>query len=96
MDNALLVLLSKFSVAARPIIGAINPAKVLKDADYAKKTFELADAQGDEQLLILSLELQHKLGLLEVDIKAPSPALKSAPAVKEEAPSVKYLFGARG
>ncbi|HEY0562479.1 MAG TPA: hypothetical protein VGD04_04070 [Methylophilus sp.] len=90
MDNALLVLLSKFSVAARPIIGAINPAKVLKDAEYAKKTFELADTQGDEQLLLLSLELQNKLGLLEVDIKPP------APTIKEEAPSEKYLFGARG
>lgn len=90
MDNALLVLLSKFSVAARPVLGSINPAKVLKDAEYAKKIFEQADSLGDEQLLMLSLELQNKLGLLEMDLKVPTQA------AQEQAPSVKYLFGARG
>jgi hypothetical protein len=90
MDNELLVLLSKFSVAARKVIGPVNPAKIVKDQAYAKQIFEQADAIGDEDLLLVSLELQNKLGYFDekvVPISTPK---------KEEAPAVKYLFGARG
>jgi hypothetical protein len=90
MDNELLILLSKFSVAARKAIGPVNPAKIVKDQAYATHIFEQADAIGDELLLLVSLELQNKLGYFDekvVPIVAPK---------KEEAPAVKYLFGARG
>lgn len=91
MDNELLVLLSKFSVAARKVVGPVNPAKVVKDQEYAKQVFEQADALGDENLLLVSLELQNKLGLLDQKV-API----AAPIKKEEAAAAKYLFGARG
>lgn len=90
MDNELLVLLSKFSVAARKVIGPVNPAKIVKDQAYAKQIFEQADAVGEEDLLLVSLELQNKLGYFDEKV-APISAPK-----KEEVPSVKYLFGARG
>lgn len=48
MDNQCLVVLSKFSVAARKIIGAVNPAKLIKDPKYATEVFEQVDALGDE------------------------------------------------
>lgn len=90
MDNELLVMLSKFSVAARPVIGAVNPAKLLKDKEYADRIFEQVDADGGEDLLLISLALQHKLGVLD---KEPTPA----PTPKQEAAiTPKYLFGARG
>lgn len=57
MDNELLVMLSKFSVAARKVIGPVNPAKVLKDKEYARRIFEQADAERDEELLVISLAL---------------------------------------
>ncbi|MDO8962693.1 MAG: hypothetical protein Q7V02_11380 [Methylophilus sp.] len=90
MDNELLVLLSKFSVAARKVIGPVNPAKIVKDQAYAKQIFEQADAVGEEDLLLVSLELQNKLGYFDEKV-APISSPK-----KEEAPTVKYLFGARG
>lgn len=91
MDNELLVMLSKFSVAARKVIGPVNPAKVVKDQEYARQVFEQADALGDEELLLVSLELQNKLGLLDQKVVPIS-----APVKKEEAAAAKYLFGARG
>lgn len=91
MDNELLVMLSKFSVAARKVIGPVNPAKVVKDQEYAKQVFEQADALGDEELLLVSLELQNKLGLLDQKVVPIA-----TPAKKEEVVAAKYLFGARG
>lgn len=90
MDNELLVMLSKFSVTARPVIGAVNPAKLLKDKDYAKRIFEQVDAEGGEDLLLISLALQNKLGVFD-EKPAPTPTPKP-----EEAVAAKYLFGARG
>lgn len=90
MDNELLVMLSKFSVVARPVIGPVNPAKLLKDKDYANRVFEQANVEGGEELLLISLALQNKLGLFDEKPK-PAPAPK-----REEAAAAKYLFGARG
>lgn len=84
MDNQCLVTLSKFSVAARKVIGAVNPAKLLKDRNYSTEIFEKVDEMGDEELVLLSLDLQNMLGLLGA---APSP--------EATAPEKKYMFGAR-
>lgn len=84
MDNQCLVVLSKFSVTARKVIGSVNPAKLLKDKDYSAEIFQKVDELGDEELVLLSLDLQNLLGLLN-----PSTA-KEAPA-----PEKKYMFGAR-
>lgn len=84
MDNQCLVTLSKFSVAARKVIGAVNPAKLLKDRNYSSEIFEKVDEMGDEELVLLSLDLQNMLGLLGT---APSP--------EATAPEKKYMFGAR-
>lgn len=84
MDNQCLVVLSKFSVAARKTIGAVNPAKLVRDGQYATEVFEQVNEFGDEALILLSLDLQQLLGLL-----TPAP-IKVAPATQE-----KYMFGAR-
>ncbi|MDP3679051.1 MAG: hypothetical protein Q8R23_08195 [Methylotenera sp.] len=84
MDNQCLVVLSKFSVAARKAIGAVNPAKLVRDSQYAAKVFEQVNEFGDEELILLSLDLQQLLGLL-----TPAPA-EVAPVIQE-----KYMFGAR-
>ncbi|MDP2153509.1 MAG: hypothetical protein Q8J66_07615 [Methylotenera sp.] len=59
MDNQCLIVLSKFSVAARKIIGPVNPAKLIKDNQYATEIFEQVDALGDEELILLSSEIFH-------------------------------------
>lgn len=84
MDNQCLVVLSKFSVAARKVVGAVNPAKLIKDRQYATQVFEQVDALGDEELILLSLDLQLLLGLL-------------TPASNDNAPAMqgKYMMGAR-
>ena len=85
MDNQCLVLLSKFSVAARKVIGSINSAKLIRDSQYAKEVFQQVDEIGDEELILLSLDLQNTLGLL-------TSTLNDAAPVAEK----KYVFGARG
>ena len=88
MDNQCLVLLSKFSVAARKAVGSINSAKMIRDREYAINIFQQIDEIGDEELLLLSLDLQNMLGLLEL------PEIEKASA-RETMPE-KYVFGARG
>ncbi len=84
MDNQCLVTLSKFSVAARQVIGAVNPAKLLKDRNYSAEIFQKVDEVGDEKLVLLSLDLQNMLGLLG-----------ATPSLEATAPEKKYMFGAR-
>lgn len=86
MDNQCLILLSKFSVAARPIVGSVNSAKMLRDSAYASEIFEQVDAVGNEELILLSLDLQNMLGLLAAPPEKPA----------EQASAQKYMFGARG
>lgn len=84
MDNQCLVALSKFSVIARKTIGAVNPAKMVRDTQYAAEIFEQVNELGDEELILLSLDLQQLLGLL-----TPTAA-EAAPVIQK-----KYMFGAR-
>jgi hypothetical protein len=81
MNNDLLILLSKFAVAARKVIGPVNPAKIINDKAYASAIFERINAEADEALLVLALDLQNKLGMLNT---TPSKAQE------------KYIFGPRG
>lgn len=88
MDNQCLVLLSKFSVAARKAVGSINSAKMIRDRDYAIGIFQQIDEIGDEELLLLSLDLQNMLGLLTLP--------ETEKTSRREAVTEKYVFGARG
>ena len=94
MDNNGLVLLSKFSVSSRRLIGPVNPAKLIKDSDYSAEIFQKAFELGDEELITLALEVQTMLGLLATSAPASKPSkvtlLKTEP-VEEK----KYMFGAR-
>ena len=47
MDSNGLVLLSKFSVSARRLIGSVNPAKLIKDSEYSAEVFQKAFELGD-------------------------------------------------
>lgn len=88
MDNQCLVLLSKFSVAARKTVGSVNSAKMIRDSEYAMGIFRQIDEIGDEELLLLSLDLQNMLGLLKL------PEIEKASS--RESTTEKYVFGARG
>ena len=88
MDNQCLILLSKFSVAARKFIGSVNSAKMIRDSHYANDIFQQIDEIGDEELILLSLDLQNVLGMLKL------PELEKATA--HESAKEKYVFGARG
>lgn len=94
MDSNDLVLLSKFSVSARRLIGSVNPAKLIKDSEYSAEVFQKAFELGDEELIMLALEVQTMLGLLNATAPAASTAKVAPikPAVVEEK---KYMFGAR-
>ncbi|CAG0953819.1 hypothetical protein MTYP_00343 [Methylophilaceae bacterium] len=85
MDNQSFITLSKFTIEARKSIGAINPARLIKDRDYSDAIFQKIDASDNADLILLGLELRNQLGLLEPE------EITAAPAQAE-----KYMFGARG
>lgn len=90
MNNDLLILLSKFAVAARKVIGPVNPAKIINDKVYASAIFDRINAEADEVLLALALDLQNQLGMLSA-----SESKKTAdPAANKT--QEKYMFGPRG
>jgi len=92
MDNQCLILLSKFSVAARKFIGSVNSAKMIRDSHYASDIFQQIDEIGDEELILLSLDLQNVLGML----KMPEIEKEKEKEVVQESSKEKYVFGARG
>lgn len=94
MDNNGLVLLSKFSVSARRLIGSVNPAKLIKDSEYSAEVFQKAFEMGDEELITLALEVQTMLGLIADTTPAVSTT-KVTPIKTAEVVEKKYMFGAR-
>ena len=94
MDSNGLVLLSKFSVSARRLIGSVNPAKLIKDSEYSAEVFQKAFELGDEELIMLALEVQTMLGLLANSAPA-AKTQKVAPIKTVVAEEKKYMFGAR-
>jgi hypothetical protein len=95
MDNKSFALLSKFAVSARKVIGAVNPAKLIKDNEYSAEIFQKAFELGDEELIVMALELQSALGIITPDLPETTPPkvapIKPAEVVTEK----KYMFGAR-
>lgn len=94
MDNKSLVLLSKFSVSARRLMGSVNPARLIKDAEYSAEVFQKAAEIGDEELIMLSLEVQNMLGMIATSATANNSA-KVVPIKTVELLEQKYMFGAR-
>ncbi|PPC94822.1 MAG: hypothetical protein CTY33_02730 [Methylotenera sp.] len=90
MDNDTILLLARFTIQARKLIGAIDSNLLANDETYRNQVFQKIDAQAEEELLLLSLTLRNKLG-----------ALGAVKTVEEPAPRTdnvtdKYKFGARG
>ena len=96
MDNENFIILSKFTVEARKVIGAINPARLLKDANYSEIIFERVDASDDTDLILLSLQLRQQLGLLNSGNTEQSPDSAPDQMTTPQLPPGKYLYGARG
>ncbi len=95
MDNKTLVLLSKFSVSARKVIGSVNPAKLINDNGYSAEIFQKVAEFGDEELIVLSLEVQTMLGLVSATVVAESTT-KIASIKPVKAAEEKYIYGVRG
>lgn len=105
LDNQCLVMLSKFAVASRQVIGPVNPAKLIKDDRYSAEIFERVFAHGDEALIVLALEVQSLLSLntdnghqpeaqvVSIKSKQATPVQLDTNAASN--PPQKYMFGAR-
>lgn len=89
MDNDTIVLLARFTIQARKLIGAIDSNMLANDEVYRNNIFQQIDAQAEEELLLLSLTLRNKLGTLGKNKVAAEP-------VKSDNVTEKYKFGARG
>ncbi len=90
MNNETFRLLSKFTVVARKVAGSINPSRIIKDKHYANEVFWKVNQIGDEELIMMSLELQYQLGILTPDEEEPVAAAHQADEEKS-----KYVFGPR-
>jgi hypothetical protein len=90
MDNETLTMLAKFTFQARKLLGAIDSNMIANDAVYRDNVFKQIDAQADEELLILSLVLRNRLGILSGE------QAKDFAADAKLVVDSKYKFGARG
>ncbi len=89
MDNDTIILLARFTIQARKLIGAIDSNMLANDEIYRNSIFQQIDAQAEEELLLLSLTLRNKLGSLNKSSVATEP-------VRSDNVTDKYKFGARG
>jgi hypothetical protein len=92
MDNETLLLLARFTFQARKIVGAIDSNLLANDANYRNNIFQQIDAQADEGLLVLSMQLRNKLDPAQPTTQAPKPE----PEKPSPPEAGKYKFGARG
>jgi hypothetical protein len=90
MDHETMLLMARFSVQARRIVGTVHSNQLVADAEYRNNIFGMIDAQADEGLLMLSIALREKLS-----VGSQSTAANEALSTPTENPS-KYKFGARG
>lgn len=90
MNNETFRLLSKFTVLARKVAGSINPSRIIKDKHYANEIFWKINQIGDEDLIMMSLELQHQLGILT---PIEETSILATPQTEEA--TQKYVFGPR-
>jgi hypothetical protein len=88
MDNDTIVLLARFTIQARKLIGAIDSNMLVNDEIYRNSIFQQIDAQAEEELLLLSLTLRNKLN--------PQNKAAAAEPAKTDNVTEKYRFGARG
>lgn len=91
MDNDTMILLARFTIQARKLIGAVDSNLLANDEIYRNSIFQQIDAKAEEELLLLSLTLRNKLGTLGAATKAVEEPTKKADNVTD-----KYKFGARG
>jgi hypothetical protein len=91
MDDETFKLLASFIIKARRSVGAIDATRLANDPEYADVMFQRAEEFGDEDLVMLSLRLKDKMGLLKKISRSLAPATFSAMVQ-----SAKYKLGARG
>lgn len=90
MDNDTMILLARFTIQARKLIGAVDSNLLANDEIYRNSIFQQIDANAEEELLLLSLTLRNKLNAQGTAKSAEEPA-KNSGSVTD-----KYKFGARG
>lgn len=90
MDNDTILLLARFTIQARKLIGAIDSNLLANDENYRNSIFQQIDAKAEEELLLLSLTLRNKLGAL-----GKAKAVEE-PVTRTDNVTDKYKFGARG
>jgi len=89
MDNNALILLARFTFQARKFVDAIDSNQLVNDATYRNNIFQQLDAQADEDLLVLSMQLRSILD------RAPAQELPTRTESITPTASGKYKFGAR-
>ncbi len=90
MDNDTMILLARFTIQARKLIGAVDSNLLANDEIYRNSIFQQIDANAEEELLLLSLTLRNKLNTQGTAKSAEEPTKNSGNVTD------KYKFGARG
>ena len=98
MDQALLKQLAQFKMLLRKAANhSTDIEKLISDRVYAKQVLSLAEESDNEVLVLMSLELKDKLGLLPKPNSAESkPAEERKKDDDDSSGTGKYVFGPRG
>lgn len=91
MDADVFKLLTGFIVKGRKLLGSIDSDRLLRDDGYAREVFRKVDEEGEEDLVLLALQLRDRLGLLARGAEPEKDKAKD----RGEAAAGKYVHGLR-
>ena len=92
MDNEALMMIARFTYQARKLLGPVDSNSLVNNAEYRDEVFRKIDAEADEDLLILALNLRIKLGSLMIKPEVVAPEKPKETVVDNS----RYNRGARG
>ena len=91
MEPETFKLLTGVIIKSRKLLGSIDSDKLMHDRQYAHDVFLKIDEKGDEELVMLALQLRERLGLMHAESSGNGA---EEPRPKEKTTG-KYIYGTR-
>lgn len=96
MDNALLEQVARLKIRLRRDTGlSLNTRRFFEESSYAQEILERAEDSDDIEIVMLAMELRHRMGWLPPMPPPPTRRGSSPEPLAERPKSGRYLYGAR-
>lgn len=92
MEDARFKLLTGLIVKGRKVVGSIDSHRLLHEPAYAETVFKAIEEHGDEDLVLLSIQLREALAAEPIAAPDASPAHGATP---QDGNTKSYVYGAR-